>query len=73
MLCSKNELSSTPQGGMKATEQKLIRSSLDYKEPVSSHDTDKNNPIYEDVEASAQQLEGGDVTIENPDYVTNVF
>ena len=58
---------------MKATEQKLIRSSLDYEKPVFSPDADKNNPIYEDVEASAQQLEGGDVTIENPDYVTNVF
>ena len=77
MLCSKYEISSTPQGGIKATEQKLPKLPSDYAEPVSSPDTDKVDPIYEDVGASAQQSEdvtATDVKMEdNPAYDTSVL
>ena len=75
MLCSKHEISSTPQGGVKATEQKLPTLPSDYAEPVSSPDTDKVDPIYEDVGVSAQQSEdvtASDVKMEdNPAYNTS--
>ena len=48
------------QGDVKATEQKLPRLPSDYAEPVSNPDTDKVDPIYEDVEVTGQQSE--DVT-----------
>ena len=77
MLCSKYEISSTPQGGIKATEQKLPRLPSDYAEPVSSPDTDKVDPIYEDVEVTAQQSKDAtatDVKMEdNPAYDTSVL
>ena len=63
---SKYEISSTPQGDVKATEQKLPRLPSDYAEPV-----------YEDVEVTAQQSE--DVTAtdvkteDNPAYDTSVL
>ena len=76
-MCSKYEISSTPQGGIKATEQKLPRLPSDYAEPVSSPDTDKVDPIYEDVEVTAQQSEdvtATDVKMEdNPAYDTSVL
>ena len=77
LLCSKYEISSTPQGGIKATEQKLPTLPSDYAEPVSSPDTDEVDPIYEDVEATAQQSEDvttSDVKMEdNPAYDTSVL
>ena len=76
-MCSKYEISSTPQGGIKATEQKLPTLPSDYAEPVSSPDSDKVDPIYEDVEATAQQSEDvttTDVKMEdNPAYDTSVL
>ena len=76
-MCSKYEVSSTPQGGIKATEQKLPKLPSDYAEPVSSPDTDKVDPIYEDVEVTAQQSEDvttTDVKMEdNPAYDTSVL
>ena len=48
----KYEISSTPQGDVKAIEQKLPTLSSEYAEPVSSPKVDS---IYEDVRASAQQ------------------
>ena len=76
-MCSKYEISSTPQGGIKATEQKLPTLPSDYAEPVSSPDTDKVDAIYEDVEATAQQSEDvttTDVKMEdNPAYDTSVL
>ena len=77
VLCSKYEISSTPQSGIKATEQKLPRLPSDHAEPVSSPDTDKVDPIYEDVEVTAQQSEdvtATDVKMEdNPAYDTSVL
>ena len=77
MLCSKYEIPSTPQGGIKATEQKLPRLPSDYAEPVSCPDTDKVDPIYEDVEVTAQQSKDAtatDVKMEdNPAYDTSVL
>ena len=81
LLCifsySKHEISSSPQGGLKATEQKLPRLLSDYEEPPSSTDKDKVDPIYEDVEASAQQAKdvaASDVKMEdNPAYDTSVL
>ena len=76
-MCSKYEISSTPQGGIRATGQKLPTLPSDYAEPVSSPDTDKVDPIYEDVEATAQQSEDvttTDVKMEdNPAYDTSVL
>ena len=76
-MCSKHEISNTPQGDIKATEQKLPTSHSDYAEPVSSPDTDKVDPIYKDVEASAQKSEDAtvsDVKMEdNPAYDTSVL
>jgi len=51
---SKHEISNLPQGGLKTTEQKLARLLSDYEEPPCSTDKDKVDPIYEEVEASAQ-------------------
>ena len=77
MLCSKYEISSTPQGGIKAKEQKLPKLPLGYAEPVSSPDTNKVDPIYEDVEVTAQQSKDAtatDVKMEdNPAYDTSVL
>ena len=77
VLCSKYEISSKPQGGIKATEQKLPRLPSDYAEPVTSPDTDKVDPIYEDVEVTAQQSKDAtatDVKMEdNPAYDTSVL
>ena len=77
VMCSKYKISSTPQGDVKATEQKLPRLPSDYAEPVSSPDTDKVDPIYEDVEVTAQQSEdvtATDVKMEdNPAYDTSVL
>ena len=74
---SKYEISSSPKGGLKATEQKLPRLPSDYEEPPSSSDKDKVDPIYEDVEVSAQQskdVSTSDVKIEdNPAYDTSVL
>ena len=76
-VCSKYEISSTLQGGIKATEQKLPTLPSDYAEPVFSPDTDKVDPIYEDVEVTAQQSEdvaASDIKIEdNPAYNTSVL
>ena len=76
-MCSKYEISSTPQGGIKATEQKLPTLPSDDAEPVSSPDTDKVDPIYEDVEVTAQQSEdaaASNVKMEdNPAYDTSVL
>ena len=77
LLCNKYEISSTPQGDIKAIEQKLPRLLSDYAEPVSSCDTDEVDPIYEDFEVTAQQSE--DVTAidvkmeDNPAYGTSVL
>ena len=79
LLYSKYEVSSTPEGDIKATEQKLPRLPSDYAEPhpVTSPDTDKVDPIYEDVEVTAQQSEdvtATDVKMEdNPAYDTSVL
>ena len=77
VMYSKYEVSSTPQDNIKATEQKLPRLPSDYAEPVSSPDTDKVDPIYEDVEVTAQQSEDAtatDVKMEdNPAYDTSVL
>ena len=58
-------------------EQKLPRITSDYEEPPSSTDKDKVYPIYEDVEASAQQsknVAASDVKMEdNPAYDTSVL
>ena len=74
---SKYEISSSPKGGLKATEQKLPRLPSDYEEPPSSANKDKVDPIYEDVEVSAQQskdVSTSDVKIEdNPAYDTSVL
>ena len=74
---SKYEISSSPKGGLKATEQKLPRLPSDYEEPPSSSNKDKVDPIYEDVEVSAQQskdVSTSDVKIEdNPAYDTSVL
>ena len=74
---SKYEISSSPKGGLKATEQKLPRLSSDYEEPPSSYDKDKVDPIYEDVEVSAQQSKDvatSNVKIEdNPAYDTSML
>ena len=79
-MCSKYEISSTLQGGIKAIEQKLPKLPSDYAEPASSPDTDKVDPIYEDVEVTAQQSSGdaaiaaSDVKMEdNPAYDTSVL
>ena len=76
-MCRKYEISSIPQGSIKATEQKLPRLPSDYAEPVSSPDTDKVDPIYEDVEVTGQQSEdvtATDVKMEdNPAYGTSVL
>ena len=76
-MCSKYEVSGTPQGDIKATEQKLPTVHSDYAEPVSSPDTDKVDPIYEDIEVTAQQSEDvttTDVKMEdNPAYDTSVL
>ena len=73
-MCSKHEISSTPQGGIKATEQKLPRLPSDYAEPASSPDSDKVDPIYEDVDVTAQRsgnAAASNVKIEdNPAYDT---
>ena len=79
VLCSKYEVSTTPQGDIKVTEQKLPRLPSDYAEPVdvSSPDTDEDDPIYEDVEVTTQQsadVTATDVKMEdNPAYGTSVF
>ena len=77
VLCSKYEISSTHQGGIKATEQKLPKLPSDYAEPVTSPDTDKVDPIYEDVEVTVQQSKDAtatDVKMEdNPAYDTSVL
>ena len=75
---SKYEVSNTPQGGVKATEQKLPKTPLDYAEPAtSSSDKHKVDPIYEDVEASVQQskdVTASEVKMEdNPAYDTSMF
>ena len=77
-MYSKYEVSSTPQGGVKATEQKLPTVPSVYAEPtISSCDKDKVDPIYEDVEASVQQskvITASEVKMEdNPAYDTSVF
>ena len=77
-MYSKNEISSAPQRGIKATEQKLPTVPSVYAEPaISSSDKDKVDPIYEDVEASAQQskdVTASEVKIEdNPAYETSVL
>ena len=54
VMYSKHEISSSPKGGLKATEQKLPRLPLNYEEPPSVPDKDKVDLIYEDVEATAQ-------------------
>ena len=79
-LCSdsKYEITSVPQSGVKATEQKLPRLSSDYAEPpVSSSDADDGGPIYEDVDASAQQSKDVPARvvkmIDNPAYNTSVL
>ena len=76
-MCSKYEIPSTPQSGTKATEQKLPRLPSDYAEPVTSPDTDKVDPIYEDVEVTVQQSKDAtatDVKMEdNPAYDTSVL
>ena len=78
MFCySKYEIPSSPQGGLKATEQKLPRLPSDYEEPPSIPNKDKVDPIYEDVEVSAQQSKDvvtSDVKLEdNPSYDTSVL
>ena len=77
LLCSKYEISSIPQGDIKATEQKLPRLPSHYAEPISSPDTDKVDPIYEHVEVTVQQSEdvtASDVKMENnPAYDTSVL
>ena len=77
ILYSKHEMSSPPKGGLKAIEQKLPRLPSDYEEPPSVPDKNKVDPIYEDVEATAQQSKDvatGDVKIEdNPSYDTSVL
>ena len=69
--------SSTPQGGIKATEQKLPKLPSDYAEPASSPDTDKVDPIYEDVEVTAQQSKDTTASAikmeDNPAYDTSVL
>ena len=74
---SKYEKPSPLQGGLKATEQKLPKLPSDYEEPPSSSDGNKVDPIYEDVEVSAQQSKDvatSDVKIEdNPAYDTSVL
>ena len=72
-MYSKYEISSTPQGDVKAIEQKLPTLSSEYAEPVSSPKVDS---IYEDVGASAQQSDvtASDVKMEdNPAYNTSVL
>ena len=63
------EISSTPQGDIKATEQMLPRLPSDYAEPVSSPEVD---PLYEDNEVTGQKSENvtaTDVKMEdNPAY-----
>ena len=77
LSCSKHEISNSPQGGLKVTEQKLPRLLSDYEEPPSSTDKDKVDPIYEEVEASAQQSKdvaaSGVKMKDNPAYNTSVL
>ena len=78
-LYSKYEITSAPQGGVKATEQKLPRLSSDYAEPpVSSSDADDGGPKYEEGDASAQQSKDVPASvvnkmIDNPAYNTSVL
>ena len=55
---------------------KNYRLPLDYEEPPSVPDKDKVDPIYENVEATAQQSKDvatGDVKMDNPSYDTSVL
>ena len=69
-MCSKYKIPSSPQDGLKATEQKLSRPS-DYEEPSSIPDKDKVEPIYEDLESSAQQPR--DVAVKMEAYNTSAL
>ena len=73
-IYSKHEISSSPKGGLKSTEQKLPRLPSDYEEPPSIPDKDKVDPIYEDVEQQSKDVATSDVKMEdNPSYDTSVL
>ena len=71
-IYSKYEISSSPQGGLKGTEQKLTKLSSDYEEPPSGPIKAKIDPIYEDLES--KDPVASDVKMEdNPAYGTSVL
>ena len=72
VLRSKYDVPSVPEGGVTATRQKLPRvPQHDYSEP--DYGPDRVDPIYEDLEASVQDLEDVVITeVDNPTYNISV-